>query len=380
MIMKKRFILFVTTGLIFFSSFAQTTAKEWYTKGLDLKKQEEYKDAINAFKKAVSLQPNYADALHQLGWCYNEEEMYNEAIDALKKEEKADLTDKSSNSFELGYAYKGVKKYDDALIWFNKAIDLDAGYTLAYKERGNTWYKKNEYEKAIADFNKYENLADDITDAAHYYNKGWCYNELKKFSDAVVSLKKCVALDDKYSDGYTELGYSCYELNLNDEAIVNYRIAMALDNETDYHPILGIADVYFDNLKNYDSAIVYYEKGTQVQTKNKSAYYRLGWCYNDKEMYRKALEPLQAAVLLDAEYDKARTELGYAYYKLDRYDDALAQFRPVMNRDDKDELSRYYAGFCYYLKGEQVNLKKMIDQLKALNSTEYVETLMKYIK
>jgi tetratricopeptide (TPR) repeat protein len=155
---------------------------------------------------------------------------------------------------------------------------------------------------------------------------------------------------------------------------------LALDNETDYHPVVGIADVYYDNLKNFDSAIVYYEKGLQLTKINKSAYYRLGWCYNDKEEFVKAINPLKEAVLLDTEYDEARTELGYAYYKLDQYDDVLAQFRPIMSRDPKNELSHYYAGFCYYLKNDQVNLKRVIDELKALNSTKYAETLTKYVK
>lgn len=378
--MKKYFFFPVIAGLTFFNSLGQTTAKEWYNKGLDYKKEKHYKDAINAFKKAALLQNNYAEALHQLGWCYNEELMYDEAIDALTKEQKAGPQDKATYNFEMGYAYKGLKKYDDALPYFNKALGLDANYALAYKERGNTYYKKKDYEKALDDYNKYEAIATNITDAVYYYNKGWAENDMRKYSDAVKSLKKSVEIDSKYADAFSELGYAYYKLDLNDEAISNYRVSIALDNETDYHPVVGIADVYYDNLKNFDSAIVYYEKGLHLIKINKSAYYRLGWCYNDKEEFAKAINPLKEPVLLDTEYDEARTELGYAYDKLDQYDDALAQFRPIISRDPKNELSRYYAGFCYYLKNDQVNLKRMIDELKALNSTKYAETLTKYVQ
>ncbi|MDP4263167.1 MAG: tetratricopeptide repeat protein [Bacteroidota bacterium] len=376
----KRSVLFWVTVLSFFGSVAQTTAKEWFDKGASLVKNQKYTEAIAAFKNSIKIQPGYAEALHQLGWCYNEEGLYKEAIEALKKEEKTGSPDKVLNNFELGYAYKGLQEYDDALLYFNKAIEGDANYALAYKERGNTWQKKKEYEKAIADYNRYAELSTTIDDDDYYYNKGWCENELNRFSAASESLKKCVELNKNNTSGFTELGYSYYKLNLNNEAIANYRIAMRLANETNYVPILGIADVYYDNLKNFDSAIVYYEKGTQLQKKNKSAYYRLGWCYNDKGKYTEAVSPLQQAVLLDADYDDARTELGYAYYKLDQYDNALSQFRPIMTRNPKNELSRYYAGFCYYLKGEQDNLKKMIAELKALNSSKYVETLTKYVK
>ena len=371
--------LFLAT-ITFLGSLAQTTAKEWFDKGVSLKTDQKFKDAIGAFKKATGLKAGYVEALHELGWCYNEEASYNDAVNALLKENKAGPVNKANNDFELGYAYKGLKQYEEALGYFTKTIEANADYSLAFKERGETYIKLKMYNKVLDDFNKYEALVTtDITDAVYYYNRGWTENDQAKYADAVKSLKKCVTLDNTYADGFSELGYADYKLELNDDALENYRFAMSLD-EKDYHPVLGTADVYYDNLKNYDSAVVYYEKGILIQKKNKTAYYRLGWCYNDKAKYADATTVLKEAVLLDPDYYNARNELGYAYYKLDKYDDALAQFRPVMSHDPKDELSRYYAGFCYYLKNDQDNLKKMIAELRELNSGKYVETLTKYVK
>lgn len=381
--MKKYLFALGLLSFLFIYCTAQTTAKEWFDKGTSLKKDAKYKEAVAAFKKTVALQPSYNEAWHQLGWCYNELEQYNDAINALKKEELNNPKDKASTYFEMGYAYEGLKKYDEAIPRFSNAINLDDEYGLAYKERGNCYFKKKEYQKALDDFNKFETLAEDIQDATFYYNKGWSENELEKYSDAAESLKKCVEIDDTFSDAFSELGFAYYELGMNDEAIANYRTAMNLDKETDYHPILGIADVYYDNLKNYDSAIVYYEKGLQLQKNNKTAYYKLGWCYNDREKYNEAISPLQQALVLDPDYGQAKTELGYAYYKLNRYDDALGIFKQIMKRVPKDELSRYYAGFCYYMKNDQVNLQQMITELQNINTTtslKYVETLKKYIK
>ena len=371
--------LFLATAT-FFCSFAQTTAQEWYDKGNSLKKEEKYTEAIEAFKKATTLRANYAEAFHQLGWCYSEKGLYNDAVAALKKEEMAGPADKASNDFELAYAHEQLGKYEEALSYLNKALALDADYALAYKERGTVYFKDKQYSKVLGDYNKYETLVTtEITDPDYYYRKGWVLDDGAQYASAVSALKKAVALDAEYTDAFSELGYACYKLSLNDDALQYYRAAMALD-EKSYHPVLGIADVYFDNLKKYDSAMAYYEKGTVLQKTNKSAYYRLGWCYNDSKRYTDAVGPLKEAVLLDPNYTDARNELGYAYYKLDQYNDALVQFGLVMKREQKDELSRYYAGFCYYLKTDQDSLKKMIAELKALNSTKYVETLTKYIK
>ena len=100
-------------------------------------------------------------------------------------------------------------------------------------------------------------------------------------------------------------------------------------------------------------------------------------------MYNEAIPWLKKCLEVDASYKVAKVELGYAYYKLKNYDDALTQFSQVISSYPKDELSRYYAGFCYYLKNDQPNLKRMIEQLQTINtssSLQYVETLKKYIK
>jgi tetratricopeptide (TPR) repeat protein len=374
--MKKIFLLMMLAGMAGAMN-AQTTAQEWFNKGKSLKSDEKYKDAVEAFKKAVALKANYGEALHQLGWCYNELEMYNEALDALQKEEAAKPDDKAANWQEMGYAYKGLKKYDDAILYFNKAIADDPEYALPYKERGYAYYKKQDYSKALDDFNKYASLKDDISDVDFYYDKAWCENELEKFDEAVTSLNKCVSLDETYADAYSELGFSYYKLKRNDEALAAYRKANNLDAKKQLG-IIGMADVFYMNLKNYDSAIYYLQKATSFNKTNKSVYYKLGWCYNDKERYEDAVAPLKQAVSIDKDYVLALQELGYSLYKTKKYDEALVYLKQVVSKDAKSELGRYYAGLCYNAKGNKADLRKMYDELKAMNS-DYANDLFKLL-
>ena len=356
---------------------AQTTAEEWFNKGKSLKSDEKYKEAVEAFKKASVLKANYTEALHQLGWCYNELEMFNEALDALKKEEAAKPDDKAANWQEIGYAYKGLKKYDDAILYFNKAIAEDPEYALPYKERGYAYYRKADYNKALNDFNKYASLKEDITDVDFYYDKAWCENELEKYSDAVTSLNKCVSLDENYADAYSELGFSYFKLKRNDEALESYRKANNLDPKKQLG-ILGMADVFYTNLKSYDSAIYYFEKATSFNKTNKLLYYKLGWCYNDKERYENAVPVLKQAVSIDKDYILALEELGYSLYKVKKYDEALIYLKQAVGKDPKSELGRYYAGLCYNSKGNKADLRKMYDELKAMGS-RYADDLYKLL-
>ena len=158
--MKKIYTILLLSQFLSTGIFAQSTAKEWYDKGLSLKGKSSYKEAIEAFKKAASLQENYSEALHQQGYCYNEIGLYSEAVEVLRKEEK--LNPSARNQFELGFAMQGLKKFDEALSFYDNAISLDDDYALAYKQRGNTFFSQKKYTKALNDYIEYEEMDDEI--------------------------------------------------------------------------------------------------------------------------------------------------------------------------------------------------------------------------
>ena len=132
---------------------------------------------------------------------------------------------------------------------------------------------------------------------------------------------------------------------------------------------MGMADVFYTNLKNYDSAIYYFEKATSFNKTNRSLYYKLGWCYNDRERYEAAVPVLKQAVTIDKDHVPALEELGYSLFKIKNYDDALVYLKQAINKDAKSELARYYAGLCYNAKGNKAELRKMYDELKAMGSS-----------
>lgn len=363
----KKFFVFLATTIMAGAAFSQTTAKEWFDKGKSLRDEKKYKEAVDAFKKTVALTPNDPQALHELGWCYNELEMYQQALDALTKEGNNNPKVISAYFEEMGHALKGLKKYDDAIIYFNKAIVDDPTYSLPYKERGYSYFIKRDYEKALNDFKKYESLKENISDADFYYDKAWCLNEIGKYEDAAQSLNKCIQLDFTYTNAYSELGFSYYMLQRNDEALTNYKLANQMDLKNEVG-IVGIGNVFYTNLKNYDSAMLYYEKATAFNKSDKAIYYKLGWCYNDKARYNDAVTALMQAVKIDPDYKLALEELGFTYYKLKMYNDGLIPLKKVVSNDPKSELGRYYAGLCYNGLGNKAELINMRDQLKAMDS------------
>ena len=61
-------------------------------------------------------------------------------------------------------------KYEEAIVYYNKAIELNPNNSAAYNDRGFTKYYLGQYEDSIKDFNKVIELTPNYTNA--YYDRG----------------------------------------------------------------------------------------------------------------------------------------------------------------------------------------------------------------
>lgn len=86
--MKKIIILFTILLLSISSvnaSETNTAAMLQYNQGIDYYKMDQYENAINAFKAAIRLDPNYIDAYYNLGLVLEYLQRYDEALAVFKQ-------------------------------------------------------------------------------------------------------------------------------------------------------------------------------------------------------------------------------------------------------------------------------------------------------
>ena len=228
--MKRIFI--PTLFLVFpFILTAQTTAKEWYTKGIELKENQKYEEALSAFKNAISKKADYDEAYYQAGWCCNELENYEDAIDFLQKFNPTSNDDRKSKSNELGFANYKLEKGTEAIDEYSKTIALFPNDALALIGLGNVYYEiEEDYDKAIEFYEK-AIKADEQTSQSIYYKLGWLYNDTERYDDAVKILLKAVQYDSEDSGYREELGFAYYMKEEYEFAITQLNKAISL-NET----------------------------------------------------------------------------------------------------------------------------------------------------
>ena len=100
---------------------------------------------------------------------------------------------------ELYYTYgnvqKKLKKYHDAIISFNFAIELKPSFSEAYNNLGNTQKLLNKREEALKCFKKAVSLKENNIEAL--FNLSSMYKENNNYEDLIVVYKKILGIDKK---------------------------------------------------------------------------------------------------------------------------------------------------------------------------------------
>jgi tetratricopeptide (TPR) repeat protein len=102
----------------------------------------------------------------------------------------------------------------------------------------------------------------------------------------------------------------------------------------------------------YDDALEAYSKAVQLKP-IASAFYHIGWIYNDRDQFAEAIEPLSQAARLRADYAEPRQELGYAYYKLGRSQEAIPEYQNAISLKADYGLAYLGLGDVYFNQTKQ---------------------------
>lgn len=346
---------------------SQTTAQEWYDKGVKLKNEKKAGEALAAFKEAVKLQRDYKEAIYEMGWCQNDTKDYVGAIASLTRARTL-WPGIAKVHFELGYAFDKINSIDSAINNYNQCLQISSTYSGAYRQLGYIYYNKSEYETALRNFMKYQEFAKSpITDYLYWYRKGFMQNAMKQYDSATVALTKSLEFKTDYINTYLELGFACKNLKRDDDAIAWYKKANELDPKS-HIPYNGIGEVYRDNKKDINEAINWYKKTLAINPDERKANFGLGYCNNTLGNYATAVSYLQKAIQFEPTYTAAYVELGYSNYMLRNNTAALENFSKALNLNPKNENARYYSGLVYVSENNKTMAQKMVDELKTLNS------------
>jgi tetratricopeptide (TPR) repeat protein len=131
-----------------------------YDEGDQLFQSDHDKEAIEAFKRAIAVDPNFADAHFKLALSYaaverieESREEFKKAIDAYKKIVEANPDDVEAY-FNMGRSYARMNLFESAAGAFRQAARIKKDDADIYYELGIVQIKLAQYNDAISSLNK----------------------------------------------------------------------------------------------------------------------------------------------------------------------------------------------------------------------------------
>lgn len=123
-------------------------ALKFYSKGQEAFERQNYKKAIDNYKKALAIDSVFAFAWDNLGRSYRQTDDYAGAITCYKRSLELDPNGLMPlQNIAVAYTYK--KDYENAIAAYQKLAELDKNDPEVFYGTGNVYIHMEEYEKAL---------------------------------------------------------------------------------------------------------------------------------------------------------------------------------------------------------------------------------------
>jgi protein O-GlcNAc transferase len=293
-------------------------------------KNKNFNNAKFIVDQLIEEQPKNVDFLNILGIIFLETEKYLEAEKIFKK-----ILNYKSNSFEayynLGILNQKLLNFNKALQYYLEANILNKNNYLLLNRIALIYLKTNDVNLAIKFYKEslevnninveaYNNLGKiyldylgDINSAVHNFssaikiapridylhrNLGRAYKIAGAFDKAKISLNTSILLNPKYSEAYWDLGDVHAQLHEYRDAKENLFQALELDQKfnknNNNYKILRAIGSYYMRVRDYNNAVVFFEKSLAIKQDYSDSYSNLLFTYNyleqsSKDKYIKTL-------------------------------------------------------------------------------------------
>jgi tetratricopeptide (TPR) repeat protein len=183
-------------------------------------------------------------------------------------------------------------------------------------QQGNTARDANDYEQALAHYQKAQTL--DPKEARAFYGMGNLYADLSCQDSAIEAYLKALKLKKDFLEALLALGYTYAGKERNDEAASQFQAILKIA-PGNAEANIGLGLVYMKKAK-YQEALTQINQvlnAQAVEVKDRAAaHMALGWLYWGQEKHQEAIAQYQKAIALKPDLARAYLILGIAQISL----------------------------------------------------------------
>jgi len=300
------------------------------------------------------------------------------ANDLLSAKQRYELTDhKTSEVYYLGYnIYLKLDDLNKANEALQLAIDNDENDIQEYSDgadflselindlkNSNKTLTSGFISESIDELNmlvsKYKN------NAIVYYRLGHAYKANDDYDNAVLNFNQAVILNPykkEYKDEISTIanieilkGKQYYDRKEYQDALIHFNKALEYDPENS-SAMFRLGNIYYV-IRDYVKAAELFEKGTLYQSSNYKIFYMLGRCYTALSDNDKALEAYDKSLSIKPDYEKSLFEKAKIYKILGEIEKSKDILNIIINNSND---SKSYELFLD-IEIEQNNLSRAME-------------------
>lgn len=227
-----------------------------------------------------------------------------------------------------GLAHVSTRNYEQAMIDYNRAIELDPHYAEAYNNRSTAHLMMGNFAQAVTDSGRAIHYASDFV--AAYVNRGIAYTGLRDYNQAHGDYARALELDPDNVYAYFNRGNTFVWMGKHEEAVGDYNQAIALDP--------GFVAAYVNRgaahseLKQYKLALADFNKAIRLNKDYVYAYYNRANLQHELRRYEAAIADYGKVIELNPEHPHAYENRGDCYAAIGDDDRAAEDYSRTMSK------------------------------------------------
>ncbi|MEP7154216.1 MAG: tetratricopeptide repeat protein [Betaproteobacteria bacterium] len=226
----------------------------------------------------------------------------------------------------LGVALHGMGQFEKAVASCRRALAIDPDFVQAHGAMGASLQSLGRFEDAVASYRRAVELNADF--APTHCNLGAGLIDLKQFEEAAASCRRALAIDPAYIEAHCNLGIALQGLGQFDAAVESCRRALAINPDyAEAHNSLATA---LQALGHLDEALVSYQRALVLRPQYAEAHNNMGNVLRDLRQMTEAVTSYRHALAINPHFAEAHNNLGVALQVLEQLDESAACFRRAL--------------------------------------------------
>ncbi len=272
-------------------------------------------EAEGAFRRALELFPDYAEAHNGLGAILEKQGQLAAAarIVSGRSRLKPEL---AAARYNLGAILEQQGQSLEAVRCYERALELMPELALAHNNLGVLWEKQGLLEEAAACCRRATELAPDLAEA--HNNLAIVLARQGDSDGAIEHCRRAVQLKPDYADAHNNLGTALVKVGRRDEATAAFRRAVEL--KPDYAAACCNLAAVLSDRDQLDEALACCRRALELNPRAAEAHGNLGMILAKLGLLDDAVAADTRALELDPESAELHNQLGVAYFSRDESD------------------------------------------------------------